>query len=333
MTVEETNADQIAERQAIEGGSGRYEALETITHPLSNRLDDLEILARGYAHISLAISGTMRVTLSAKVRGYGFRAGQTVAVDLPTFGVEGNFVFQRVSVREESATQLLHEVELTTYILQQRAYEVWSQIIQTGKIVVQGHHAFVLPHDSVVFTTPGVDTWEVPVDVSMITITITGASGGGGGGSAWWLSNNRVCTHVHGSVGGKGGNGGKTVASVNVIPGQVLDIVVGSRGALGVGGYKGCGGHTPVPTAGTDATISTVHRGGISLAQAYGGKKGGVSAAFQAPGPNGAHGGGIDGIVSVGGGQIGGAGGAIGTSQSGGGNGANGAHGVVTIEW
>lgn len=333
VTVERTNADQIAERLAIEGGTGRYEELEEITHPTSNRLDDLVILASGYGDLRLSTSGTLRTILTLQARGYGFRAGQVATVDLPTFGIAGEFLIQRVSLTERAGQFLFHTLELTQSSAQRRAYESWLAILGKGKIAIQLFSSLV--HSSVTFTTPGAANWTVPVGVTVVTITAIGASAGGGGGSGWTQAIGH-CSAGDGAYGGKGGNGGKVISSVMVVEGEELNIFIGSKGVKGNGGYQyqaPCSGGSPMPTNGTDATDTTVFRDGISLAEAYGGDKGKISPAYHSNGPAGNPGGGSGGIVTVGGGKVGGAGGAPGSGHGNGSNGVDGQNGEVMIEW
>jgi hypothetical protein len=320
LTVQRTNEDQIAERQAIEGGTGRYEELESITHPISNRLEDLLIMGNGYGDLRLAISGALRTLLTVQVRGYGFRAGQVATVELPTFGISGEFMVQRVSLQERAGQFLFHTLELVESSMQRRAYESWLTILAKGKIAISLFGT--IAHDSVTFTTPGAANWTVPAGVTVITITAKGGSGGGAGGATTWVPVPGGCFPTGNVTGGKGGNSGKAISSVNVLEGQEFNLFIGTRGSAGTGGNTGCIA-TPVPTGGTAGTPTTVFRSGVSMAEAFGGG-GGVPPPTPAPG---APGGGSGSIVTVGGGKTGGAGGS-GTS-----NGTIGQHGSVTIEW
>lgn len=329
LFVERTNPEQIAERAAIEGGTGRYEDYEEITHPASNLLVDLDALGIGYANLRLSTSGFFRQTIGCVVRRYGFRAGQLATVTLPTFGISGTYFIQRVSTREQAGNRLIHTLEITTSSIQQRAFESWLEILQQGKIVVQG--LFALVHSSAVFTTPGAHVWTVPDGITMVTFTVKGASAGGAGGAIWWLMGGQAqCGKAQGAGGGKGGNGGRCVVNVIVQPGQEFDLFIGSRGTFGTGGHVGCFA-TPPPTPGTPATSTTVFRDTDLIAEASGGGGGKVTSKFLSAGAPGSPGAGTGGIVTPGGGKIGGAGGGV--SSSIGLNGANGDHGEILIEW
>jgi hypothetical protein len=332
--IEKTNADQITERAAIEGGTGRYEFYDEITHPLSNRADDCELLARTFAEISLSTYGLPQQILRCRIRGYGFRAGQFATVNIASLGVSGTWLIQRVTISADSGHNLMYMLELVLSNVQRRAYESWIKIVKAGKITIAIYTQ--IPHSSQLFTTPGADIFVVPAGVYVLTITATAPSGGGGGGTTWWtLGGQGQCGPALGSYGGNGGNGGKAVASVIVDPGQILTTFIGSPGAGGVGGYQGCSGFTPFPTNGTDATPTTVFLGAISIVEAYGGTKGFISPGFLNNGASGMHGSGLGGIVTVGGGAIGGVGGTAGPSSGNlpGGNGAGGANGTILVEW
>lgn len=302
------NTEQIAERAAIEGGSGRYEQMDEVTHPSSNTQTTLARLADTYATVLLAVGGTPRSTLETRMKKhglYGFRAGQVAPVDLTGLGLSGTWLIQKVSWKEEDGTRLVYRLELVESSLQQRAWESWAAIYRAGQLVVTMPGSG-LSANVVSFTTPGSTQWVSPI-AGTITVTTMGGSGGGGSGIPGRL----------GGQGGKGGNSGKTVTSLTVNIGDVVDLIVGSRGLGGTGGGVGTAG-----------TASTATRSGVLLSQANGGGGGGVGSVFgSSPG---APGGGSNGVVTVGGGKTGGAGGAKTTVVT---NGVNGQHGSVMIEY
>jgi hypothetical protein len=320
VTEVRQNDDQIAARAAIEGGTGRYENVESVTHPSSNLTADCQLLGIGYANLRLATSGVLRQTLSCRVRSYGFRAGQFAIVTLSQLGISGTWLIQRVSLREEDGRRLIHEMELVQSSLQQRAYESWLRIVQGGKITVQMPGSAT--NNSVTYdTTPGAD-WVVPAGITSVTLTCVGGSGGGGGGGEAIFSGIAA-------YGGDGGNSGRAVSIVSVSEGQALSIVVGVSGAGGTSSTSG----TPIPTAGTAGTSSSVTIAGTVHAQGVGGGLGRewhYEYPYPPPGPyagaDGAAGSGIGDAVTVGGGRNGGAGGAVV-------NGAPGSDGYVTIAW
>lgn len=286
---ERRNDDQIAARQAIEGGSGRYEAVEEITHPTSNDGAEIALLGISYARLRLATSGTPRTTARCQVRGYGFRAGQVATVALPTFGLSGTFAVQRVTIREQAGTLLFHELELTTSSLQQRAYESWLGIVQGAKVTVQVPGS--LTNNLETFTTPGTTTWTVPAGVTTATFTAVGGSGGGGGAVDYLFNH---------TSGGTGGASGRAISIVSVLPGQVFDVVVGA------GGLRGANVLAPTTaTSGTSGALSQVALAGAVTCQGNGGQ-GGSGASFGGNGVDGPPGSGVGDAVSVGGGRSGG---------------------------
>lgn len=317
-TQQRTNTDQIAARAAIEGGAGIYEEVEEITHPTSNDGAEIALLGISYARLRLATSGTHRVTVRAQVRGYGFRAGQIATVNLPTFGLVGTYIVQRVSISEVAGVHLFHDLELTSSSLQQRAYESWLSIVKGGKVTVQMPGS--LTNNLVTFTTPGADTWTVPAGITSAEFSSVGASGGGGG------QFNGTAFLAFATNGGKGGDSGKAISIRDVIAGQIYDVVVGSAG------IKGTLGSLSPPVTGTDGTtggLSSVSLSATIISQGNGGG-GGKHGVLGSSGQAGTAGSGVGDAVSVGGGRIGGAGG-IGSNGGNGTNPTNGQDGRVEI--
>lgn len=321
VVIEKENTDQIVERALIEGGSGRYESYEEVSHPISNRADDLSLLAASYADLRLATSGTPRQTLTVRVRGYGFRAGQFAQVSLSTLGIMGTWLIQRMSLSEFAGKHPIHDLELVLSNVQIRAYETWIKILSGGKITISLFHA--ITHSSQLFTTVGPDSFVVPVGVTVLTLTAKGGSGGGGGG---YSNGNKSAFYT----GGNGGNSGLVTSSLEVVEGQVIDLVIGAPGNAGTGATR------PAATGanGTAGTLSSAYRGGVPIVIADGGGAG-TSASLLSNGVAGAHGGGSGSIVTVAGGKTGGAGGSV-VSSSGtmiGQNGGIGSDGSILIEW
>lgn len=293
VTITKINEDQITARQAL-GGSGRYEESESITHPTSNDPTQLALLATAYARTRLAVSGVPRQTLTGRVRGYGFRAGQSATVSLINhLGVSGTWLIQRVSIKDENGYNLLHRLELVTSSLQQRAYESWLSIVAKGKTTIQMPSS--ITSNVQIFDTPGTDTWTVPAGVTIAEFTCKGA---GGGGSGWWYYG----TFSY-AQGGYGGAGGLAVTTQDCIEGQVFDLTIGTRGDAGTNGYPN-GDPPTYPTSGTDATVTKVQLSTVLICQANGGY-GGVSQ-YPYAGVDGAPGNGAGDGVTVGGGFAGG---------------------------
>lgn len=295
VQVIEQNEAQIEERRAIEGGSGRYEHIQQITHPTLNTELALSRIAQTYVQLLLAIGGTPRSILVARVRGYGFRAGQALTADLAALGIVGAWLIQHVTIREEDGRRLVYELELVQSSLQQRVYEAWAAIIGRGRVLIAIPTA---PTGSTLesFTTVGTAQWISPV-TGTITITTMGGSGGG----AY-------------SGGKKGGNSGKTVSFVSVAVDDVIDIVVGDNGVGGTVGSRN----------GTAGAASWAMRGSTELSYAEGG--GGANYFTNTAGTPG---GGRNGVVTIGGGKVGGNGGNSSSHL----NGYDGVDGAVTIEY
>lgn len=310
------NDNQIAARQAIEGGSGRYEMYEEITHPTSNDGAQIALLGIGYANLLLATSGTLRQTLQARVRSYGFRAGQFATVSVPTLGLSGTWLIQRVRISDQVGRDAIHELELVQSSLQQRAYESWLSIVKGGKITVQMPSA--VTSNLQTYNTPGTYYWTVPAGVTLVEVTCIGA-GGGGGGASYYRSLNSTSKNGY-----AGGTGGKAILSVTVTPLESLTVIVGAAGTAGINGVYTSGFGWFDGTAGANGGYTNVNRSSTVLCQANPGTGGGDGH----NGPAGQNGSGIGDAVSVGGGSSGGAGGVYAVSQP-----VNGNDGTIEIRW
>ena len=338
VSIQSENVSEIASRATLEGGTGIYEEIESIVHPTSNNPANLSLLGVSYAKIRLSTSGIPRLTFTCRVQGYGFRAGQVATVNLPTFGVIGQYVIQKVSLSEIGGTQLFHDVELTNSSLQQRAYETWLKIIASGSVVVQGP-GFTTSHVQT-FTTPGSATWTVPAGVLAIELTCYGAGSGGGGAAQAWTKNSGVCYNAGNPVGGHGANGGKAIVVLSVKEGQVLPLTIGAGGGPGSNGSQTYFRWPPdngdcsaivVPTDGVDGGLSSAQYLGVTVCQGNGGSKGTraliIFDTTVANGTNGTSGGGVGDLVTSGGGGIAGLAGLVGTQPTTGGD------GKVEVRW
>ena len=284
------NADQIAQRKAIEGGTGIYEEIVSITHPTSNDAGQIALLGIGVANTKLAVSGTPRLTFICQARGYGFRAGQIATVNLPTFGISGTFAIQRVTFVEKAGQFLFHDLELTTSSLQQRAYETWLGVVTAGKVTVQSPSA--ITNNLQTFNTPGTYHFIVPAGTTILELTCVGASGSGGGGASYTgLQNGNppypcaggglYSSSALGVNGGKGGSSGRAVTILNVNTGDDITIVVGAAGVAGISDdnvyHNLTIGSGPESTTSTDGAIGTAssasYRGSV-VCQGNGGDKG-----------------------------------------------------------
>ena len=338
VIVQRENAGEIAARANAEGGTGIYEEMEEVTHPTSNDQVSLALLGISYATIRLSTSGITRLTFTCRVQGYGFRAGQVASVNLPTFGVIGEYVIQKVSLTEVSGTQLFHVLELTNSSLQQRAYETWLKIVASGAVIVQGP-GLTTSHLQT-FSISGADTWTVPAGVTTVELTCFGAGSGGGGAAQSWTKNSGICYNTQNPVGGHGANGGKAVTVLSVIEGQVLSLVIGAGGTPGSNGSQTFFRWPPdngdcsaivVPTDGVDGGFSRAQQLGSTVCQANGGTKGTKALIIYdstiANGTDGSIGGGAGDGITPGGGGSGGVRGVVGTAPTGG------LDGKVEVRW
>lgn len=107
-----------------------------------------------------------------------------------------------------------------------------------------------------VFAVPGVFSWTVPEGVYRVFAKVIGAGGGGRNSSVF---------------GGGGGGGGVSEGLVNVTPGQVISITVGSGGAgasydvtNGVGGTGGSSAFGPYMSATGGSSGQTSGQGGYT---------------------------------------------------------------------
>ncbi len=312
FTLTRQSDEQIAERAALEGTNGRYEAYDEITHPTSNVTAELSLLADSYCTAKLAVAGTVRRTLTATLYGYGWHSGQAATATFSQHGVSGTWYVQRVSVRTEGARLLKYTVELTESSFLQRAYAAWLRIVETGKIVVQLPGGTVPSTQTVTVTTLGASNWTVPANiVNPISVSCYGPGGGGGSGWREWRAFGPLPTCTYQSkIAGRGGNGGFAKASVNVVSGNDLNLFIATGGAGATSGDETSDGVCGADNTGTNGSASandtTVTYLGVEVAR---GKKGGGGVRAKLGGTAGAPGGGSGGIVVVGGGMTGGDGG------------------------
>lgn len=326
------NTDQITQRAAIEGNSGIYSEFVALTHPTSNDTTQLTRLANSYNKVWLGLAGSIRRSLTIRTRQFGWKAGQQVSVDLPLLGIDGTWIIQRCSMREESGRFLIYTLELSQSTLMRRALEMWVDVVKKGTVSVLPPIAIYTNTQS--YTTPGTYTFIVPDLITEIQITC-GAGGGGGGGAA--MSEWPAYGGIVNAAGSRGGNGGLSIAVIPVSPGEAFTVKVGAGGGHGAGDYKfetftdAFGGH------GSSGGESWVKRNGTTyVTQANGGiyGRGGTANArnqYSSTLPPGEDGTANYGQANtVGGGALGGRGG---YSYSHGGPGVSGNNGYVYIEY
>jgi hypothetical protein len=309
-------------------GNGVYREQESITHPTSNDPATLTKLAVATAKALLAVSGEMRQTISVRTRQYGFKVGQVATVSIPHLGLTGQWIIQRVSLKDESGRWLISEIELSRTSLRQLKHQMWLDIARKGSITVVPPTAAIT--QSQTFSTPGVTTFTVPAGITILQVTCV-AAGGGGGGPARSLFLGHTAKY---SLGGTGGRGGQVISVIDVTPGQVFTITVPSGGFGGIGQEQIGQTIDAVGSNGGDGGNAKVSIGLAVHAEAYGGIGGigaranaytGLSGIWQ-PSPDGA---GAGQTITVGGGAIGGVSGLANPLQ----NSQAGANGSVIVEW
>jgi hypothetical protein len=324
-TVTETRDDlaQQAVRVTDEGGSGIYEAYESITHPTSSVSGELSILGQTVGYVQLRTYSRNARRVIVTMREPVPRLGQLVTLDLPGFTLSGQYVVMR-KTWTEVAHSWVFELEFWESSFQKLALESLLRIVAAGKAAVSVS-ANVFPNVQL-FSTVGAHIWVVPGGVTTAQFTCYGGSGGAGG---YWKYATPIpfeCNKI--AYGGNGGNSGKAVTILGVVPAQVYDIVVGAKGVKGVFGDPGspCSGASHLATAGTSGTNSSVSISAVTKCQGNG-AVGGAQATGDTfhgyPGANGAHGGGIGDAVSVGGGQVGGSKNPL----------SDGLNGLVEVRW
>ncbi|NTF32294.1 hypothetical protein [Rhizobium skierniewicense] len=129
------------------------------------------------------------------------------------------------------------------------------------------------PKNILTYSNPGTYTWTVPAGVYKVFVRVWGGGGGGGGIAGT------------GNAGGGGGAGGYAEGWCDVVPGQVITIVVAAKGAAGAAANSG--------TAGAGGTSSFGNY--CSATGGAGGSNGGAS--------GGAGGGSTGGALNIGGGN------------------------------
>jgi hypothetical protein len=108
-----------------------------------------------------------------------------------------------------------------------------------------GSNSTLVPNQGVKIGFSSSTTWTCPAGVTQITVELWGGAGSSAGSDAATPITPRMrfdCTpfdvtgtRVRGATGGKGGNGGYSKQTINVIPGQTYSITIGNGGNQGIG--------------------------------------------------------------------------------------------------
>ena len=130
ITTKLVSAAGVAERQAIEGGSGRYEYVDQ-----DSTLDGLDVViakARG----ALRRFGTLDATLEFETDVVGLAVGQTVTINLPTLGVVNvPMLVTAIETQLVAVDRRRHRVTAVTGELKGTYYEFFDKFFSRGVAV------------------------------------------------------------------------------------------------------------------------------------------------------------------------------------------------------
>lgn len=339
VTLTRDNAEQQAIRASVEGGSGIYSDIASIAHPTSNTNLELVRLANAYNKILLALTGSIRQSLSVTTRQVGFEVGQVASVDLPQVGASGDWIIRRVSLREESGRFLISSLQLSQTSLMRRSQELWVEVVRKGTLSILPPSATYTSGTTI--TATGIGSWQVPDGVTDVQVSLYGSGGGGGGGASSTLIDPFFLTTQHRVAdGASGGSGGLVIKVLSITPGTVITYWVGAGGSGGTESYRANSTLDAIGSTGGNGVETYIQINGTKVARAYGGQGGlggwaNAQRNFATSYPPGASQGGLGGdAITVGGagtGRFGGVGSAA--NGSGGGNGTAGGNGRIIFEW
>lgn len=328
VTLDSNNGLQVSAQALIEETSGLYTGMSAITHPTANDIVSLTRLALAYGRTLLAVQGSFRDTLRVETRRSGFRVGQMVTVSLAQRGIQGNWVLQRVAMRDVAGLLMRSDLEFSVSSLQRRAQALWLDVVRKGSVVTLPPTAITTTVQT--YATPGTYQVTVPAGIFLVQASCFGAGGGGGGGAVSTFGS----FPQRRATGGQGGRGGLAVTVFGVNPGDVLSVTVPSGGAGGAYSSQLNNGVIAVGANGGWGGNATLSIGASIIVTGYGGQGGqggvanastGISITYQKM-PDA---GGVGNAVTVGGGAHQGAGGNGNPLE----NGAAGGNGFVIVEW
>lgn len=248
-TANITRADpaEIAKRQALEGGSGVYEAYEELDHPTSNDVVELARLGVSVAFLAMQSRSRLNTGFHARLRRDLLEVGQLVTVAIAYFNLEGQYQITRMSISDED-DKILFDIEATFTNKRQLNLDSLLKIARAAKTTI------VIPtsnfQNTVEFTTLGSQTWNVPGSGTVqVEIETNGAGGGGANG----------VTLQGRQSGGRGGNGGRAVSFREYAAGTTLTIFVGTGGVNGLNGTAGTASYVDAPS---EAKVARGYGGG-----------------------------------------------------------------------
>jgi hypothetical protein len=118
------NSAEIAARQAIEGGTGIYEALETLTD-----ISDAAMVQE-YADNLLTRFGVMGLELDFSTHRYGLEPGMSTVVNLPGMDINETLIVESITLQEEAKRVLRQTVKLSNQIQQRDALTAMHRLIK-----------------------------------------------------------------------------------------------------------------------------------------------------------------------------------------------------------
>lgn len=305
-TANITRADsvEIALRQAVEGGSGTYQAYERVNHPTSNDVADLARLAVTTAMLILGARGRVLNSFRARLRRPLLDVGQLLTVDMPGMNLDSVYQITRLNMADDEG-KLTYDIEAALSNKRYLNLESLLKIVGQAKttVVVDSVENF---QNTIEFTTPGAGTWNVPgIGTVQVEVDTSGAGGGGAGGIT--LQGAQLSS-------GRGGTGGRAVSFREYAAGTTLSYFIGTGGA----------GSTTDGSAGTSSYVNSPTE--TKVAEGFGG---GGGRKLVAPTTGDGSPGQADGdYLYPGGGMPGGASG-IGNGNTG----AQGSHGKIIIRY
>lgn len=328
VTLESSTGSQVSEQAIIEQTSGLYTGRSGITHPTKNDIVSLTRLALSYARTLLSVQGSFHDSVRVQTRRFGFRVGQMVTVSLPQRGLQGNWMIQRLNMRDVAGLWMMSDLELSVSSFNRRAQNVWLEMVRKGSVVTMPPVAITT--DSQTYSTPGIYSFTVPAGIFLVQASCFAAGGGGGGGAySTWGTLLKM-----GATGGQGGRGGLAVTVLGVNPGDVLSVTVPSGGVGGAYSSQINNGIQAVGANGGNGGDAKVMKELSIIMSATGGQggQGGVANArtrYSFTYQKMPDAGGYGNAVTVGGGAHQGAGGNGSPLQ----NGVAGGNGSVILEW
>lgn len=135
LRVAATDTDKVAERAAIEGGSGLYEMIEDF--------EDIDRLSLGRERALglIARFGDIEQIVELRDRTSGWQAGQLLTVSIPEHNISGNFMVASVEFEERELQEFWYSLRL----VQGAAVEGWVEFFK--KLARDGRRKAIRPNE------------------------------------------------------------------------------------------------------------------------------------------------------------------------------------------